>query len=186
MLRTGKALLPVAIVCASFALNADAATEAERIAVLEQQLNQQKAVMQQQQRMLEAMDAELKRMKAGQAAAEPTSAGAVVVPEQAVPQEGVASVPATASAAAPAPAPARLTADLYGFVMADAIYDFKRVDPNWQDTLRVTTIPTQSGTFGNDGDVVFSVRQSRLGVRGSYGEDVTYKLEGELFGVGGG
>jgi hypothetical protein len=142
--------------------------------------------MQQQQRMLEAMDAELKRMKAGQAAAEPTSAAGVVASEQAVPQEGVAPVPTTASAAAPAArAPDRLTADLYGFVMADTIYDFKRVDPNWQDTLRVTTIPTQSGTFGNDGDVVFSVRQSRLGVRGSYGDDVTYKLEGELFGVGG-
>jgi len=187
MLRTGKALLPVAIVCASYALNADAATEAERIAALEQQLNQQKAVMQQQQRMLEAMDAELKRMKAGPAAApEPASTGGVVVSQQPVPPEGVASVPATSSAATPAARSSnQLSADLYGFVMADAIYDFKRVDPDWQDTLRVTTIPTQSGTFGNDGDVVFSVRQSRLGVRGSYGDDVTYKLEGELFGVGG-
>ena len=72
----------------------------------------------------------------------------------------------------------------YGFAQADAIYDFKRVDPDWEDTLRVTTIPTQSGTFGNDGDFVFSVRQSRLGVKGGYGEDITYKLEGELFGVG--
>jgi len=187
MLGTGKALLPVAIVCASYALNADAATEAERIAALEQQLNQQKAVMQQQQRMLEAMDAELKRMKAGPAAApEPASTGGVVVSQQPVPPEGVASVPATSSAATPAARSSnQLSADLYGFVMADAIYDFKRVDPDWQDTLRVTTIPTQSGTFGNDGDVVFSVRQSRLGVRGSYGDDVTYKLEGELFGVGG-
>ncbi len=68
--------------------------------------------------------------------------------------------------------------------MADAIYDFKRVDPDWQDTLRVTTVPTQGGAYGNNGDFVFSVRQSRLGVQGNYGEDITYKLEGELFGVG--
>jgi hypothetical protein len=48
----------------------------------------------------------------------------------------------------------------------------------------VTTIPTQSGTYGNDGDTIFSVRQSRLGIKGNYGDDVTYLLEGELFGVG--
>ncbi len=182
----GKGLLPVAIICASYALNAGAATDAQRIAALEQQLSQQKAVMQQQQRMLEAMDAELQRMKAGQAAAPelPPTAEDFGTPEP-VPQEGAGSVPATASAAKPAArSPDRLSADLYGFVMADTIYDFKRVDPDWQDTLRVTTIPTQSGTFGNDGDFVFSVRQSRLGVRGAYGDDVTYKLEGELFGVG--
>ncbi len=182
----GKGLLPVAIICASYALNADAATDAQRIAALEAQLSQQKAVMQQQQRMLEAMDAELQRMKAGQAAAPelPPTGEDFGTPEP-VPQQGTATVPATASAAKPASrSPDRLSADLYGFVMADTIYDFKRVDPNWQDTLRVTTIPTESGTFGNDGDFVFSVRQSRLGVRGAYGADVTYILEGELFGVG--
>ena len=65
--------------------------------------------------------------------------------------------------------------------MADMIYDFKRVDPNWDDTLRVSTIPTSSGTYGEDGDVVFGVRQSRLGVRGSYGDDISYILEAELF-----
>ncbi len=90
-------------------------------------------------------------------------------------------MPETADAAKPSD---KLTADVYGFVMADAIYDFKRVDPDWEDTLRVTTIPTQSGAYGNDGDFVFSVRQSRLGIRGGYGDDVTYILEGELFGVG--
>ena len=48
----------------------------------------------------------------------------------------------------------------------------------------MTTIPTQSGAFGNDGNFDFSVRQSRLGVKGDYGDDITYKLEGELYGVG--
>ena len=65
MKRIWKALLPVAVLCASHALNAGAATEAERIAALEAQLNQQKAAMRQQQRMIEAMDAELQRLKAG-------------------------------------------------------------------------------------------------------------------------
>ena len=91
--------------------------------------------------------------------------------------------PAVASAPSSATNP-KNSANVYGFVMADAIYDFKRVDPDWQDTLRVTTVPTQGGAYGNNGDFVFSVRQSRLGVQGNYGEDITYKLEGELFGVG--
>ena len=58
------------------------------------------------------------------------------------------------------------------------------MDPNWEDTLRVTTTPTQSGTYGNNGNALFSVRQSRLGIKGEHGPDITYKLEGELFGMG--
>jgi uncharacterized membrane protein len=66
MVTTRKALLPLAILFAAYTLNADAATDAERIAALEEQLNQQKAAMQQQQQMIEAMGAELQRLKAGQ------------------------------------------------------------------------------------------------------------------------
>lgn len=73
-------------------------------------------------------------------------------------------------AAAPEPIEAKdkaeLGVDLYGFVMADAIYHFTRVDSDWSDTLRVTTIPTTSGQYGRDGDFVDSVRQSRLGIKG--------------------
>lgn len=78
----------------------------------------------------------------------------------------------------------KLNINLYGFVQADAIYDFERVDPNWKDTLRSSTISTESGAYGSDGEFVFSVRQSRLGTKGNYGKDITFKLEGELFGVG--
>ncbi|MEE4144813.1 MAG: hypothetical protein V2I26_08445, partial [Halieaceae bacterium] len=172
MPTTRKALLPLAVLCASYMADASAATDAERIQALEAQLNQQKAAMEQQQRMLEAMTAELQRLKAGEAA-------------PAAPEQEVFGAPAVASTPAPAESTKpRASANVYGFVMADTIYDFKRVDPDWQDTLRVTTIPTQSGAYGNDGDFIFSVRQSRLGVQGNYGEDITYKLEGELFGVG--
>ena len=178
MAKNRKTLLSVALVCSGGVLSAEAATEAERIAALEAQLNQQKAVMEQQQRVLEAMSAELDRLKTGEADGEGVAESAMQVTP-------VDQAPATVIAAAPAPKTAsKLTANLYGFAQADAIYDFKRVDPDWNDTLRVTTIPTQSGTYGNDGDVVFGVRQSRLGIKGNYGEDITFKLEGELFGVG--
>ena len=177
MLKTAKALLPSAIVMASLTLSAEAATDAERIRILEAQLQQQKAMMEQQQRMLETMNAELQRLKSAQ----PVEAGIAETPVMEVQGE---QMPPAATAAG-LEDEQTLSMNVYGFAMADAIYDFKRVDPNWNDTLRVSTIPTQSGTYGEDGEFVFSVRQSRLGIKGNYGEDISFILEAELFGVGG-
>ena len=171
--RVASAALMVAAMGTPAALQAQGAgTEAARIAALEAQLNQQKALMQQQQRMMEEMNAELQRLKAAESSAQAT-APAPEAEDFGVDADGQASKTA-----------GKLSVNVYGFAMADAIYDFKRVDPDWEDTLRVTTIPTQSGLYGNDGNFTFSVRQSRLGVEGNYGDDVTFKLEGELFGVG--
>lgn len=170
-----KKLVLLAGICAANAHQALAATDADRIAALEEQLKKQQAVMQQQQQMLEAMDRQLKALKAN----EPSSAVVSVEPASPSP---VAVLP---SATETLPVKEKkLSAQVYGFVQADAIYDFKRVDPDWEDTLRVSTIPVQSGTYGNDGNFRFSVRQSRLGIKGDYGDDITYLLEGELFGVG--
>src|SRR5689334_6959555 len=55
--------------------------------------------------------------------------------------------------------------DLYGFVETDAIHDFKRVNPDWDATLRPSRIPTEKGQFGGNGQSIFSVRQSRLGAK---------------------
>src|SRR5436190_6520999 len=55
--------------------------------------------------------------------------------------------------------------ELYGFVQLDAIQDFKRVNPNWDATLRPSRIPTVKGQFGSDGQSIFSARQSRLGAK---------------------
>jgi type II secretory pathway pseudopilin PulG len=170
MQKPTKALLPIAVLFASTALNVQAATDSERIAALEAQLRQQQQAMQ-------AMQAELQRLKADAAAEQATTTQTLPAPAQ-----PVAATPAATGK--PAVAEKKLSMNVYGFVQADSIYDFKRVDPDWEDTLRVTTIPVESGTYGNDGDFLFSVRQSRLGIKGDYGPDVTYKLEAELFGVG--
>jgi len=171
-----KALLAATVIAATSVLSAQAATDAERIRMLEEQLQQHKAMMAQQQRMLEAMDAELQRLKAGQAgdAAPETQVAATEQMPVLVTGDRLQG-----SRLEP------LSVNVYGFAQADAIYDFKRVDPNWDDTLRASTIPTQSGAYGNDGDFIFGVRQSRLGIAGNYGPDITFKLEAELFGVGG-
>ena len=177
MIGYGKRVLPVAVAAALIAGPAFSASDAQRIQALEEQLAAQKALMEQQQHSLDLMQQELQLLKNDQ----PMQETAVIAEAR----------PATI-AAAPAPVEAKEEAglgfDLYGFVMADAIYDFKRVDPDWSDTLRVTTIPTTSGQYGPDGDFVYSVRQSRLGIKGEWDTSagkVSALFESELYGVGG-
>ncbi len=77
--------------------------------------------------------------------------------------------------------------ELYGFLQLDAIQDFKRVNPNWDATLRPSRIPTIDGEFGGNGQSIFSVRQSRLGVKATgtlHGKPYEAKFEFDLFGVG--
>lgn len=77
--------------------------------------------------------------------------------------------------------------EVYGFVMADAGYDFKQVNPDWYDVLRPTKLPAYKDEFGADGNTWFSVRQSRFGVKSEtptrFGPLKTH-FEFELFGTG--
>jgi hypothetical protein len=77
--------------------------------------------------------------------------------------------------------------EAYGHAQLDYIYDFNRVDPNWQATLRPSKIPTADGVFGSDGQSIFSVRQSRLAARTALpvaGDVVKARIEFDFFGVG--
>ena len=77
--------------------------------------------------------------------------------------------------------------ELYGFIQLDAIQDFKRVNPDWDATLRPSRIPTTKGEFGSNGQSVFSVRQSRLGAKATgmlAGKPYEAKFEFDLFGTG--
>ena len=88
--------------------------------------------------------------------------------------------------AAPGP-PRDHNLELYGFVQLDAIQDFKRVNPDWDATLRPSRIPTEKGQFGGNGQSVFSVRQSRLGAKATgtlAGKPYEAKFEFDLFGTG--
>src|SRR5262245_8827451 len=58
--------------------------------------------------------------------------------------------------------------EIYGQVMLDAIYDFKRMNPEWSATLRPSQIPTVcpgSVGCGKEEAFTFSIRQSSLGFR---------------------
>ena len=83
--------------------------------------------------------------------------------------------------------PAKPRLDLYGFAMLDFGFNFKTIDPNWTDTLRVNRLPSSDGQFGEDGSTYASVRQTRFGAKGfiptKMGELKTI-FEFELFGTG--
>lgn len=98
------------------------------------------------------------------------------------------SGPAAAQAASGAAAPdAKPVFKIYGFAQLDVIGDFKRVAPDWRDTLRPTKIPTVPEEYGPDGETSLSVKQTRFGV---WGEIPTAfapaqaQFEFDLFGVG--
>ncbi len=79
------------------------------------------------------------------------------------------------------------TWDVYGYVMMDAGYDTKQVDPQWFDTMRPTKLPAFEDQFGADGNTFFGVRQTRFGVKTTTPTDrgdFTTQFEWELFGVG--
>lgn len=77
--------------------------------------------------------------------------------------------------------------ELNGWVNFDLIYDFKRVDPVWESTLRPSTIPTTPGQFGSDGKTIYSVRQTRLGLSGGMDTRIgpaSWWIEFDLFALG--
>ncbi len=93
--------------------------------------------------------------------------------------------PATGRAqATPDPKP---SFEIYGFAMLDIGENFKQINSNWFDTMRVTKLPSFADQFGEDVSYFAGVRQSRLGVRSStptkMGELKT-TFEFELFGTG--
>jgi len=86
-------------------------------------------------------------------------------------------------------AAAKPSFEVYGFAQADLIQDFNRVRPDWNATLRPSRIPTTDGQYGSDGETIFSVRQSRLGVTASLpvgGDLLRTRLEVDFFGSSGG
>ena len=85
--------------------------------------------------------------------------------------------------------PTKTSAEVYGFAMLDIGHNFKTIDPNWFDTLRVTRLPSSSpDQFGEDNSTFAGVRQTRFGFKtntptADFG-DINTIFEFELFGVG--
>jgi hypothetical protein len=76
---------------------------------------------------------------------------------------------------------------IYGFVMTDAGYNFKQINPNWFDVVRPTKLPAFENQFGTNGNTFYGVRQTRFGVEATIPSplgEITARFEWELFGTG--
>jgi hypothetical protein len=145
---------------------------------------------------LDQMRAELQALQADEAAAREAERARTQRIDALARQLGVTSaappvetIPETAEAQTPVQTSGQAARkfEVYGFAQVDYIQDFKRVDPNWDATLRPSRIPTVKGAFGSDGQSIISPRQSRFGVQASQeiaGEPMFVKFEFDLFGVG--
>ena len=81
----------------------------------------------------------------------------------------------------------KVRTEIYGFVQTDAGKNQKPSDPAWFDVQRPTKLPSFENEFGRKGDVFFSVRQTRFGVRNWFPTDMgelRTTFEWELFGTG--
>jgi hypothetical protein len=77
--------------------------------------------------------------------------------------------------------------ELYGFVMADAVYDHSGINPDWGDAARPTRLESYDGQYGEKGNFFFGVRQSRVGIKPhvptAMGE-INAQFDIDMFGVG--
>jgi len=77
--------------------------------------------------------------------------------------------------------------EFYGFAMTDFGYNFNQINPAYYDAMRPTRLPAYENEFGTDGNVYFSARQTRFGVKAEsetkFGK-LTTVFDFDLFGVG--
>ena len=79
------------------------------------------------------------------------------------------------------------TFDLYGFVMADMIFEFGQSNPDWFDALRPSKLPAVEDEFGKNGRFYAGIRQSKLGVKSTLPTGIGQlktTFEFDLYGVG--
>jgi hypothetical protein len=109
-------------------------------------------------------------------------------PALALAQGSNAGTPAGgAPTATPPPQASKSTFEVYGFAMLDIGQNFKTINPNWFDTMRVTKLPSFEEQFGKNDSTFAGVRQTRFGVRSSTPTslgDLKTTFEFELFGTG--
>src|SRR5262245_51429540 len=57
--------------------------------------------------------------------------------------------------------------ELYGTIAVDAGYNINSIQPDWFDVMRPTKLPRYKGEYGPEGNVYYSVRQTKFGVKSS-------------------
>jgi hypothetical protein len=181
------------ILAAALAVVFPMSGRADELSDLKAQLDAAMKSIQALQQRVEALEAE--KAKAAAPAPAEAKGAAAPAPAAAATEAAAPVVAPTATAEKGAADPNKARLEITGKVQLDAIYDFKRVNPQWNSTLRPSQIPVNCAIVpfdpgcGRDGETVLSVRQSAVGFKGyiptSLGELKT-DLSFDLFGSGGG
>ena len=163
------------VLCFMVVLAVSGGAQAQSTEELKNQLNQALKTIQDLQKRVEALE----RQKPAAPLAADGAQGAVVLAPESVPEEGAANS-----------VMARL--EITGKVQTDLIYDIRRVNPQWNATLRPSQIPINcpgDPGCGHDGETVFSIRQSSLALKGyipTMGGVLKTDLSFDFFSTGGG
>lgn len=83
--------------------------------------------------------------------------------------------------------PGQKSMEIYGFIMTDIGYNFDQIHPDWFDVVRPTKLPAYENQYGTDGNIYFSVRQTRLGFKNYFNTELgelKTQFEFEMFGTG--
>lgn len=155
------AFLLIAVIATCVSLAVPGRAPAEEIDELKQQLEAAKQLIRSLEQRIERLEQQSAAVPPGTAPATPAEDSKAVEPDGSF--------------------------SIYGFVQTDLIQDFNRVDPDWNSSLRPSKIPTQEGIYGDDGETIFSVKQTRLGFLSDYPTtygDFKTKLEIDFYGVG--
>ena len=162
-----QAVVLLTVLGASTATMAQQTTD-ERISALEAELERQKGVIVEQQQRLQALEPTVEELDELDLARQ------------------LEMVRRDVARHSPAEGSEDTWLEINGWLNFDFIYDFDRVDPTWEATLRPTTISTTPGEFGQDGNTIFSVKQTRLGLTGGMPTrvgDAFWWIEFDLFGL---
>jgi len=144
----------------------------------DQEIQQLKDKLQQLEQMMNDVRSEINALERKSTQPEAATTPAAAAPPPAV------TVTATVEEKKPE---AKGSLNIYGLVMVDTGYNGVQQDPNWFDVLRPTKLPAFKDQFGPGGNVFFSVRQTRFGVKSSSPTplgDLKAWFEFELFGTG--
>jgi len=146
-------------------------------------LQQLKDKLQQLEQTMQELKGQINALEQTQTSPAPTPQPATAPPPSPTLAQPTVSQPAKAAGEEKK----RTTLDLYGFAMTDTGYNFGQTDPDWFDVVRPTKLPAFPNEFGANGNVYFSVRQTRFGVKTTtptaWG-DLKTQFEFELFGTG--
>jgi hypothetical protein len=77
--------------------------------------------------------------------------------------------------------------ELYGSIITDAGYNFNTIDPQWFDVMRPTKLPSHKDQFAPDGNVFYSIRQTKFGIKSNIfigKQELKTQFDFDLFGFG--